>query len=188
MSDRTRPGVLFAGPRHPPTLVSEASDATPPAARRDVWIIYNKLADLSLILKDFEPAREYYDQALLLAVKLSDVDRTSPRGKIDLALAHMNAGTVRLLTGELVAAKQSFAEGAGRCFGRWLKRTQETSELQKNFVLVLAFNGVHVEAAQRVEAMRSAGAAEPPQSLQRRLLLFALRGRRPTREGCRPAH
>src|SRR5262249_33313781 len=89
-------------------LVAAASGATRPNRERDVWIIYNKLAELDMRLKDYDAAREHYDQALLLAAKLVDVDGTNPRGKFDLALAHVNAGNVRLLGGDPTSAKLSY--------------------------------------------------------------------------------
>ena len=105
-------------------------------------------------LKDYPAALEHYDQSLLLAAKLSEVDRTNPQGKIDLALAHVNAGNVRLLAGDSAAGKQSF----GRALGLFRPLAQEDPrklELQTNFVLVLARHGDHVEAAQRVEGLRN---------------------------------
>src|SRR5262249_54095152 len=93
-------------------LVASASEAARPNREGYVRITYNKLAKLNMRLNDYAAAREQYDQALLLAAKLSDVDRTNPRGKIDLALAHVNAGNVRLLEGDRAAAKQ--------CYGRAL--------------------------------------------------------------------
>ena len=135
-------------------LVSAASGANRASLERDVWIVFNRLAELSMRLKDYAAAREHYDQALVLASKLSDVDRTSPRGKIDLALAHVNSGNVRLLAGDIATAKECFGKSLA-LFRPLAKEDPRNLELQTNFVLVLARHGDHVEAAQQVEMLRS---------------------------------
>jgi eukaryotic-like serine/threonine-protein kinase len=135
-----------------------AATGTDPVIRanrgRDVWITLNRLAEVSLKLKDSAGARQYYDLALAQALALHDVVAGNTQIVADLAQAHQNVGLVRAQAGEFEAAKQSFGE-ALVLLRPLAAEDAENNVLQTNFMLVLARGGEHVEAAQKAETFRT---------------------------------
>src|SRR5262249_50522416 len=134
-------------------LAASASPATRPSRERDVLIIHNRLAELSLKLMDFSAAREHYDRALLQAKKLLDLDPKSSRGKIALAMAHVKLGNGQLQAGEKATAKETFSQALG-LLRPLAKEDPQNLELQTQVVMVVARRGDHAEAARLAEALR----------------------------------
>jgi tetratricopeptide (TPR) repeat protein len=135
-------------------LAARAPESSRASRERDVWIISNKLAELSLKLQDLASARQYYDQALSQATTLSVLVPNSTRAKVDLALAYVNIGNVLLQSGERQEANETF-EQALSLLRPLAKNDPQNLELQTNLVIVLARRGDHAEAAQKAEQLRS---------------------------------
>ena len=135
-------------------LAASAPAATSASRERDVWIVFNKLADLSLREHDLAAAGEYYDQALAQAKKLPALAPESVRAKTDLANSHVNVGNFNIRSGDVEAAKHSFGEAIS-LLRPLAEEDPRNIGLQTNFVLVLARHGDHVTAAQKANDLRN---------------------------------
>jgi eukaryotic-like serine/threonine-protein kinase len=135
-------------------LAASAPSASRASRERDVWITYNKLAELSQKLNDWEAARKYYDQALAQAQKLSGMVSNSARARWDLAQAHVNVAGVEVQAGDRAAARDAF-QRAIELLRPLAKEDPRSLEKQTNLAVVLARHGDHAEAAERAEALRS---------------------------------
>lgn len=134
-------------------LAASAAEGSRPIRERDIWIIYNRLAELSLRLKDTAEAQRYFDRALAQAKKLVMLVPKSVRAKSELALSHVNVGKTRSQLGQLDEARESF--GQALALLRPLAADDPRNlDVQANFALVLARHGDYEEAAQKAEDLR----------------------------------
>jgi tetratricopeptide (TPR) repeat protein len=136
------------------SIAASTTGSTRPNRERDVWITFNKLAELSLQLKEVSAASEYYDQALAQAVKIQGLVPTSTRAKSDLAVSYMRAGAVRARLGESDAAKSDFAQALD-LLQPLAGDDPRNLDLQTNLALALARHGDHAQAAEKAETVRS---------------------------------
>jgi tetratricopeptide (TPR) repeat protein len=129
-------------------LAAGCSDAGSRAGReRDVWITFNRLAEVSLRMKDVAAARQFmiswsYDQLQNWPETLRQDGSVWPRerGQGPYAVGRIPGG-------------QGGRPGAA-LLSRWPKKTCRTTQ-QTNFMIVLARSGEHVEATQKAEAFRT---------------------------------
>jgi serine/threonine-protein kinase len=135
------------------SLAAAAPYSSRASRERDVWIIYNKLAELSVKLKDLAAATEYYGRAVTKAEAVAELVPKSTRARTDVAVAHVNAGNARLLLGETDAAKAEFGE-ALKLLQPLANDDPKNLELQTNLVLTLARHGDHAQAAEKAEQLR----------------------------------
>jgi tetratricopeptide (TPR) repeat protein len=135
------------------SIAAKTTGASLRFRERDVWITLNKLAELSLRLKDIAAARDYYDQALAQAFKLRDLAPQSIRAKIDLAHSHAHVGVVRAGQGDQDASKNSFRE-ALELLRPLADEDPRNLEVRTTLALVLARHGDHVLAVEQAEYFR----------------------------------
>jgi len=121
---------------------------------RDVWITFNRLAEVSLRLKDAAAARQYYEQALVQAARLHELRQGETQVKTDLAQAHENMGNVQMQLGEFQPARESYRKALA-LLRPLAQEDAQNNMLQANFMLMLARAGEHIEAANKAEEFRA---------------------------------
>jgi serine/threonine-protein kinase len=130
--------------------------AAPPNAtgpRRDVWIVYNLLGDLSLRGQDPREALRHYRLGLERAQKLVDLNPRSPGARHGLAVSHEKIGAAYQADNDRKAALEHLNKALG-LLNPLVKEDVENLALQTTLTTVLARGGVHKEAAARAEALR----------------------------------
>jgi tetratricopeptide (TPR) repeat protein len=137
-------------------IAADAPEAQRPARRRDVWIVYNRLAELSLKQGDRTTARGYYDKALAVAQELVTTSSDRKKAQHELADSYVRVATVQLPLGETVAAKENWSQALA-ILRPLAKEDPENLELQVSHLLALARYGDHATAASAAEKLRILG-------------------------------
>jgi eukaryotic-like serine/threonine-protein kinase len=141
-------------------VATKASAASRASRERDVWIMSNKLADLSLRQDDLHKAREHFAVGLEQARKLKTMMPNSPRATIDLANAFVSLGKVNHQTGSATEAASCFDQALGHLRPAAAEDPQNI-ELQIALMLVLSRKGNCAEAAQQADQVRKAAPQNP---------------------------
>jgi eukaryotic-like serine/threonine-protein kinase len=77
-------------------------------ARRDLWVSYNKLGNVTMLEGDLKAAREYFKKGLELAEQQAHQDPDNSLARNDLSGSYSYLGNVSMRAGNLTAARAYF--------------------------------------------------------------------------------